>query len=168
MKLEKVKIKLPKTEKGVKNFIKNCENRNKFVIDNPEYYKKRLKKAKHDLSRAVREFEDKCWDWTIVKSYYAIFHAANALLSKERGVFSKDHSCLIVGLKYWNLVDDRLFSDLVKVYEGLSDIVSMDLTFQLRKISQYDVEMWEELTEENASMVLEVAKKFVAYVEARI
>jgi hypothetical protein len=24
----------------------------------------------HDLQRAIKEFEDECWDWTIIKAYY--------------------------------------------------------------------------------------------------
>lgn len=168
MDVEEIKIKLPKTKKGLKNFFKSCQKRNKFVRDTKDHYKKHLKKAKHDLERAIDEFSDNCWDWTIIKSYYSIFHAGNALLSKNRQLFSKDHSCLIIALKYWNLIDEDIFSDLVKTYEWFSDIVSIDVTFQLRKISQYDVDLWEEITDENAKEILELTKKFVSYVEDRL
>lgn len=168
MELETIKIKLPGTGEGIKRFFKNCEERKKFVKDSEGHHKQRLKKAKHDLARAIDEFYDECWDWTIIKAYYSIFHSANALLSKKKGIFSKDHSCLIIALKTWNLIGEELFEKLKGIYEGFSDTVTMDLTFQLRKISQYDVDLWERLTKDNASDVLEVAKEFVSYAEGEI
>lgn len=166
--IEKVKIKLPKTEKGVKNFFDSCKNRKLLIADVEEHHKKHLKKAKHDLERAIREFEDKCWDWTIVKAYYAIHHAGNALLSKKKNVFSKDHSCLIISLKFWNLIDEKLFEELSSIHERFSDVFSIDITFQLRKISQYDVDEWEKLNKEDAEKILDFAKKFIGYVESEL
>ena len=166
--IEDVEIKLPKTEEAIKNHFLNCENRKKFVKDTEQHYKKRLKKAKHDLKCAADEFQNKNWDWTIVKAYYAIHHAANALFSKKRGLFSKDHSCLIIALKYHNLIDGNLFNELTNIYEGFSDTLSIGLTFELRKIGQYDVDRWEELTEEDAKKVLETAKKFISYAEENL
>jgi len=168
MKLNEVKVKLPKTERGLANFLENCRRRRRFIKDVEGHYRKHLKKAKHDPTRAVEEFKDGCWDWTIVKSYYAIFHAGNALLSKKKGVFSKDHSCLIVALKAWDLVERGLFSRLARVYERFSDTASIDLTFQLRKISQYDVGLWEKLTRKDARLVLKSAKEFLQWVEGEV
>jgi len=166
--IKDVNIKLPKTEKAIENCFINCDKRKKFVIDTKEHYKNRLKKAKHDLKCAIDEYKNKNWDWTIVKAYYAIHHAANALFSKKKGLFSKDHSCLIIALKYHKLINEYLFNELIKVYEGFSDTLSIGLTFELRKIGQYDVDRWEELTEDDAKMVLETAKKFISYVEENL
>jgi len=168
MKVEEIKIKLPEKEDSIKNFFENCEKRKKFVSDTEEHYKKHLKKAKHDLTRAIAEFEDECWDWTIIKAYYAIHHAGNALLSKNKNQYSKDHSCLIVGLKYYNLIDRSLFEKLTKINKRFSDVLSLDLTFQMRKIGQYNVDEWEELTKEDAELILNVAKRFIKFVEERI
>jgi len=168
MKMDKIKIKLPKTDEGIVNYFKNCEKRGKFIKDTSGHYKSHLKKAKHDLKRAIKEFNDECWDWTIIKAYYAIFHTGNALLSKKKKLFSKDHSCLIIALKYWNLIDEDFFSKLMDIYENFSDTISIDLTFQMRKISQYDVDLWEQLTETDASMILELANEFVSYTEGKI
>ncbi len=168
MKLDEINIKLPRKSKSLENILKSCKERKKFVKDPPENYKKRLKKSKHDLARAKDEFKEKCWDWTIIKTYYAIFHAGNTLLSKRKGLFSKDHSCLIVALKNWDLIDEELFKELRNIYENFSDTVSMDLTFQLKKISQYNVELWEELTKEDAETVLKIAEKLVNYVEGEV
>ena len=38
----------------------------------------------------------------------------------------------------------------------------------MRKISQYDVDLWEQLTKTDASMILELAKEFVSYIEQKI
>ena len=168
MKIEEMKIKLPKKEKSIENYFKSCKKRRKFVTSNPERSLKHLKKAKHDLNRAVAEFEDNVWDWSIIKSYYSIHHAGNALLLKNKGFFSKDHSCLIIALKVFNLIDKELFLKLKHIYERFSDVLSLDLTFELRKISQYSVDEWEDLTKEDANKVLELAKEFVLYVEGKI
>ena len=168
MKIKEIKIKLPTKEESIKKFFNNCEKRKKFVDDTPEHYKKHLKKAKHDLTRANAEFIDECWDWTIIKAYYSIHHASNALLSKHKQQFSKDHNCLIIALKYYNLIDKSLFEELTKVYGNFSDALSLDLTFQLRKIGQYSVDEWEDLTKQDAELVLDLAKKFIKYTEERI
>jgi len=166
--LKNVKIRMPKTETAVENFFRSCEKRKKFVPDTPEHYRKRLKKAKHDLQRAIDEYDAGCWDWTIIKSYYAMHHAANALLSKEKGVFSKDHSCLIVSLKHYKLIEEKLFNELVSISEEFSDTMSIDIAFEMRKIGQYDVDRWEDLTKDDTRKVLGLAKKFVAYAEGEL
>jgi len=166
--IEDVEIRLPKTEKAIKNYFFSCKKRRKFVSDTKEHYKKRLKKAKHDLKCAIDEYENKNWDWTIVKAYYAIHHAANAIFSRNKGLFSKDHSCLMIALKYHKLIDEKLFNELANIYEGFSDTLSIGLTFELRKIGQYDVDRWEELTKDDAKKVLETAKKFISYVEENL
>ena len=145
--------------------MENQNDKRYFVNDTEEHYKKRLKKAKHDLQRAIDEFQDNTWDWTIIKAYYAIHHAANALFSKKKGLFSKDHSCLLIALKYYNLINQEFFDRLVSIAEEFSDTLSIDIAFEMRKIGQYDVDKWEELTKEDAEKVLEVAKQFAAYVE---
>jgi len=166
--LEKIRIKMPKTDSGARNYFSSCDKRGKFVRDTPEHHKKRLKKAKHDLQCAIDELQDRNWDWTIIKAYYAIHHAANALLSTKKGIFSKDHSCLLISLKYHNFIDSRLFDELVSISERFSDSLSFDIAFEMRKISQYDVDRWEELTQEDAGKVLDLAKKFVSYAEGEI
>lgn len=166
--IKDIKIKIPKTEKAIENSLKACEKRRKFVTDTEEHYKKRLKKAKHDLQRAIDEFQGNTWDWTIIKAYYAMHHAANALFSKKKGLFSKDHSCLLIALKYYNLINKEFFDKLVSITEEFSDTLSIDIAFEMRKIGQYDVDKWEELTKEDAEKVLEVAKQFVAYVEGAL
>jgi len=168
MDVEKIKTRMPKSESSAGKFFSSCNRRRKFVNDTEGHHRNRIKKAKHDLARAEVEFADMCWDWTIVKAYYAIHHAGNALLSRKKGVFSKDHSCLIVALGHWKLIEPEFFRELSEINERFSDTFSMDITFQLRKISQYNVDEWENLSREDARLVLDVAKRFVRFVEAQL
>lgn len=168
MKIEEIKPKLPKENDSLKNFFRACNNKRKFISDVKDHYKKHLRKAKHDFLRAEAEFNDSCWDWTIIKAYYSIHHAGNALLSKKKGFFSKDHYCLIVALKYWNLINNTLFEKLINSHEHFSDILSLDIAFQLRKIGQYAVDEWEQLTKEDAELILNLAKEFIIFVERKL
>src|SRR3989344_716110 len=168
MKIEEISVNLPKSEKSIIKFYNNCEKRKKFINDTEGHFKEHLEKAKHDLTRAIAEFEDECWDWTIVKAYYAIHHAGNALFSKHESKFSKDHSCLIIALKYHELIDKSLFEKLAAANEKFSDILDLDLTFQLRKISQYGVDEWKDIEKEDAELVLNVAKELIKFVETKV
>lgn len=168
MKIDEIKVKLPEREGSAAKFFLACDKRKKFIEDTENHYKQHIKKAKHDLSRAIAEFDDMCWDWTIIKAYYAVHHAGNALLSKKKKQFSKDHSCLIIALKHWDLIDKTLFDKLAKLNEQFSDVFSLDLTFQLRKISQYNVDEWEELSKEDAKLILDVTKEFITFVEGEL
>jgi len=168
MVIENLTPKLPKKEKTAERFFLSCERRKKIIADTEGHYVQRLEKAKHDLARASAEFKDGCWDWTIIKAYYAIHHAANALLSKKKNVFSKDHSCLIVSLQHYNLIPKDIFNDLSKVHEKFSDIFSLDITFQLRKIGQYGVDEWKNIGEKDAKMIMDVATKFVRFAEENL
>jgi uncharacterized protein (UPF0332 family) len=165
MKIKEIKIKLPEKEESIKAFFMNCEKRRKFITSDKKDHEKHLKKAKHDLFRAIKEYEDKCWDWTVIKAYYSIHHAANSLLLKKKGYFCKDHLCLIIALKYFKLIPDELFKELSSAHESLADVLGLDLTFQLRKISQYGVEEWENITEEDASLMISIAKKIISFSE---
>jgi len=165
MEIKDISIKLPKKESSIGKFHENCEKRKKFIEGQKTNYYKHLKKAKHDFFRAIKEMEDKCWDWTVIKAYYAIHHASNALLLNKKGFFCKDHSCLIIALKYHDLIKDDLFKELSELHESLADVLGLDLTFQLRKLSQYDVEEWEKISEKEANLIISIAKKLLSYVE---
>ena len=164
-KINEIEFKLPRKKESIEKFYLNCEKRKKYIEGRKEYAERHLKKSKHDLFRAVREFEDKCWDWTVIKAHYAIHHAGNALLLRKKGFFCKDHYCLIIALKHYDMVGENLFGELSKLHESFSDTLGFDLTFQLRKMGQYDVNEWENIKESDASLILSVAKKFVSFVE---
>ena len=168
MLLEELKSKLPKRKKSIENFFNSCMERKSFVKTDSQEYVLHLEKSKHDLNRALKEFEDKCFDWTIIKAYYAVHHVANALLIKKQGMFSKNHICLLVALKYLNLIPEEFYQKLREIHSKFSDFSAFEITYSLRKISQYSVAKWKELTENDTKAILLFAKQFVAFVEGEV
>jgi len=168
MVIEKIKSKLPKKDESLQKVFEFCTKRKKIIQDTEGHSLARLEKAKHDLSRAFEEIKANSFDWTVIKAYYAIHHAGNALLSKKRQEFSKDHQCLIVALHHFNLIPSNLFQELKKIDERFSDVLSLDIGFELRKISQYGVDGWKEISRKDAEMLLDVARKFVEFVESQV
>ena len=168
MLLEELKSKIPKRKKSIENFFNSCMERKSFVKTDSQEYVLHLEKSKHDLNRALKEFEDKCFDWTIIKAYYAVHHAANALLIKKQGMFSKNHICLLVALKYLNLIPEEFYQKLREIHSKFSDFSAFEITYSLRKISQYSVAKWKELTENDTKAILLFAKQFVAFVEGEV
>ena len=168
MLLEELKSKIPKRKRSIENFFNSCMERKSFVKTDSQEYVLHLEKSKHDLNRALKEFEDKCFDWTIIKAYYAVHHAANALLIKKQGMFSKNHICLLVALKYLNLIPEEFYQKLREIHSKFSDFSAFEITYSLRKISQYSVAKWKELTENDTKAILLFAKQFVAFVEGEV
>lgn len=165
MLIDELKSKLPKTDIAIAGFFGSCSERKTYVETEKSETVRHLEKAKHDLSRAIREFEDNCFDWTVIKAYYAIHHAGNALLVKGRGVFSKNHVCLIIALRHLDLISDEFYQELRGIHSKFSDFTAFDMTYSLRKISQYDVVRWKSIGRDDADAMLSFAKKFVGFVE---
>jgi len=86
-----INVRFPKTDEKLEKSYENCNNRKKFVELSRESYSEHLELAKDDLSSIKPDFEKKNWRWVVTKSYYAVFHATNALLVNKLGFFSKDH-----------------------------------------------------------------------------
>ena len=162
---KEINVKFPKTDEKLKKSYEDCEKRRKFVKLSKGSYSEHLELAKDDLNSIATDFENKNWRWVVTKSYYAIFHATNALLVNKLGFFSKDHLCAVIALKKENLIPEVLYTELGKVYERFSDIFGFAIIFEARKLSQYDTEKWKELTEGDAKITRDFAQKFVSFVE---
>lgn len=164
--LEQIRSEMPKSKESIESFFGSCIQRKRFLEEKKEEFFIHLEKAKHDLTRAIAEFEDKCYDWTVVKAYYAMHHAANSLLIKKKGLFSKDHICLVIALKHFELIPDNFYEKLRELHSKFSDFTAFDMTYSLRKISQYDVIKWKQVSENDALIILEFSKKFIGFVES--
>ncbi len=160
-----INVKFPKTNEKLGKSYESCEKRGKFIELSREAYPKHLELAKDDLNSITTDFDKKNWRWVVTKSYYAIFHATNALLVNKLGFFSKDHLCALIALKKETLIPEELYRELGGIYERFSDIFGFAIVFEARKISQYDTEKWKELTEDDAKITRDFAKKFVSFVE---
>jgi uncharacterized protein (UPF0332 family) len=62
---------------------------------------KELNESDYDFERAHKAFEDEDWKWSIVKSYYSMFHTARAVLFKL-GFREKKHFAIGVVLEDLN------------------------------------------------------------------
>lgn len=165
--LEEIVPQLPRDGERIKNSYSNCAASKKFISVGEKEFTAHLEKAKSDLSKVKSDYDKEAWDWTIIKSYYATMHALNALLVKEKGVYAKDHFCTVLAAKYFNLLPEELYEKLREINAKFSDFTGFDVTYTLRKISQYDVVKWKELTKEDADSVYSLAKEVVSFVEKR-
>lgn len=75
--------------------FERCKDRGKIVkiqID-PALVEKELDEADNDIKSAQKSLDDGNYKWTIVQSYYSMFHAFRGLLF-SKGFREKSHICL--------------------------------------------------------------------------
>lgn len=167
MVLEEIISQLPKNSEAIKKVFENCLERKKFIEIKKEEFITHLEKAKSDLKNIANDYEKKAWDWVVIKSYYAIHHAINALLVNKRGFFSKDHICGVIALKNFEIIDEAFYNKLKEINEKFSDFTAFDIMYSLRKLSQYDVIKWKDLSESDAKSIYSFAKEFISFVERK-
>ena len=74
---------------------------------------KEFKEARYDIGRAERAFEEGDFKWSIVKSYYSMFHAARAVLF-SLGLKERRHFAIRVVLEDLNAkgkLESKFISD---------------------------------------------------------
>ncbi|MDO8656705.1 MAG: hypothetical protein Q7K45_05700, partial [Nanoarchaeota archaeon] len=80
---------------------------------------------------------------------------------------AKDHFCVLLALKHFDLIPADLYLKLREIHTTFSDFTGFDVSYTLRKIGQYDVVQWKQLTQEDAQSVYSLAKEIISYVERR-
>lgn len=110
-----------------------------------------LKDAKEDLEKAEKELTENSYKWATVKGYYAMFHAARALLYVQ-GYREKTHYCLAVGIKAFYVATGQM--DL-KLVEDLNN------ARRLRERANYRGNY----SKEGGDLVVLKAKEFVGVAE---
>jgi uncharacterized protein (UPF0332 family) len=108
---------------------------------------KELSIAKSDLSDAKAGFDTGRYKWSIIQAYYAMFHAARALIYSQ-GYREKSHYCLAIALR-------SLFVD-----EGAMDAkLARDFlnAMNLREAADYEAEF----SKSGAKAVIASAEKFI-------
>jgi uncharacterized protein (UPF0332 family) len=156
---------LPKNKKKIEKGYNNCEKLRKYVAIGTSEFVAHLEKAKSDLSSIESDFQQKKWDWVVIKAYYSIHHAINSLLIKHKGFYSKDHFCSIFALKNFELISDKIYNKLKSISVKFSDFTGFEISYSLRKIGQYDVNRWKFISDEDALKIYSFAKEFVAFAE---
>lgn len=107
---------------------------------------KEMKESHYDLKRAKEEFKKRDYKWTIIKSYYAMFHSAKALLFKY-GYKERKHIGIIIFLE--NLENEgKIESIYVNDYKSASSA---------RESADYRYSYNEEI----AKNILNLAEEFI-------
>ena len=109
--------------------------------------KKELSVAKSDLADAKAGYENERYKWSTIQAYYAMFHAARALVY-SKGYREKSHYCLAVALR-------ALFVD-----EGAMDAqLARDFlnAMNLREAADYE----SEFSQSGAKAVIASAENFI-------
>jgi len=129
--------------------FKQCLENRKIIVfpRGKELVGKELSIAQSDLSDAKAGFENQRYKWSTIQAYYAIFHAARALIY-SRGYREKSHYCLAIALQ-------ALFAD-----EGLMEAQSVrDFlnAMNLREAADYEAKF----SESGAKAVIDSAERFI-------
>jgi hypothetical protein len=84
---------------------------------------KEIEGASYDLRRARKSLDDDDAKWAIVKAYYAMFHAARALLF-SKGFREKSHRALLAALRelFRSSIEPALFVVFLSEQERSGDM----------------------------------------------
>jgi len=109
--------------------------------------KKELLVAKSDLSDAKAGYENERYKWSTIQGYYAMFHAARALIYSQ-GYREKSHYCLAVALRALFADEGKMDAQLVR------DFFS---AMNLREAADYEADF----SQSGAKAVITSAEKFI-------
>ena len=100
------------------NEFERCIQERRLIKIKPskEMIHKELTSAEYDLERARHSLHEEDCKWTVVQSYYAMFHAAKALVLKK-GFREKSHFCLIVALRELYRNDETFSEEMIDNFE---------------------------------------------------
>lgn len=111
-----------------------------------------LQAAMKDFVSAKSSWKQGNYKWTTIQGYYAIFHAARALIFAE-GYRERSHRCLLIGIRALYVDTGRLEEKQVEAFEwamGMREEADYQLSF----------------SSDGARMVMKMAKEFLATTEA--
>ena len=109
--------------------------------------KKDLSIAKSDLSDAKAGYESERYKWSTIQAYYAMFHAARALIYSQ-GYREKSHYCLAVALRALFVDEGTMDAQLVRDFLN---------AMNLREAADYEAEF----SQSGAKAVITSAEKII-------
>jgi len=109
--------------------------------------KKELSVAISDLSDAKAGYENERYKWSTVQAYYAMFHAARALIYSQ-GYREKSHYCLAIALRSLFVDEGTMDAKLVRDFLN---------AMNLREAADYEAEF----SQSGAKAVIASAEKFI-------
>ena len=104
------------------DIIEELVKKNRLIKNNysTEMYQKEFRVGERDIETAQKSFLDGDFKWAVIQAYYAIFHAARALLFKS-GYREKSHSALKIAIKTLYIETGVLSNDTYNALErGMS------------------------------------------------
>lgn len=104
------------------DIIEELVKKNRLIENNysTEMYQKEFRVGERDIETAQKSFLDGDFKWAVIQAYYAIFHAARALLFKS-GYREKSHSALKIAIKTLYIETGVLSNDTYNALErGMS------------------------------------------------
>jgi uncharacterized protein (UPF0332 family) len=117
-----------------------------------ELIKKELAVAQSDLMDAKDSFEDQRFKWSTIQGYYAMFHAARALLY-SRNYREKSHYAISVAIKALFVEENKL--DIRYVRDLLN-------AMNLREAADYEADF----SREGAEAVIKSSEEFIRKVSS--
>jgi len=129
--------------------FKKCLERNKIKTFSPgaKLAKKELRLAEEDLKTSRKSLTGKNYRWSIIQSYYSMFHSARALLYSKK-YREKSHFCLIEAIK-------TLFVETGKMNVSLME--SLLEAKNLREAADY----YGDFSEINCKKLIKKAREFL-------
>lgn len=123
---------------------------NKKIVSFPRgegLVKKEISVAQNDLAEAKAGLDKGQYKWPTIQGYYAMFHAARALIY-SRGYREKSHYCLAIALRAL-FVDERMIeAQLVRDFLNIMN---------LRESADYE----SEFSESGAKAAIASAERFI-------
>ena len=108
---------------------------------------KELEIAGDDWKIAKESLNKKNYKWSIIQSYYSMFHAARALLYNQ-GYREKSHYCLVVGIRKLYVNKNLLGHTLIEA-------------LQLGKTLRENADYYADFSQTGAKNMLDKAKEFL-------
>jgi len=129
--------------------FKHCLESGKIVSfpDGKKLVRKELLVARSDLQDARAGYENQRYKWSTIQAYYAMFHAARALIF-SRGYREKSHFCLSVALRALFIEDGKLDAQTGRDFLN---------AMSLREAADYEAEF----SLEGAKAVIASAARFI-------
>jgi uncharacterized protein (UPF0332 family) len=129
--------------------FKQCLESKKIVplVRGKSLVKKELSVAVSDLSDAKAGYETKRYKWSTIQAYYAMFHAARALIYSQ-GYREKSHYCLAIALRALFVDEGTMDAKLVRDFLN---------AMNLRQAADYEAEF----SQSGAKAVIASAERFI-------
>jgi len=129
--------------------FKQCLENKKIVrfARGKNLVEKELSVARNDLADAKAGYENERYKWSTIQAYYAMFHAARALIYSQ-GYREKSHYCLAMALRTLFVDESRMDA------QSARDFLN---AMNLREAADYEAEF----SQSGAKAVIASAERFI-------